>query len=79
MQSLMYESMISIVLDLMSKAGVHQGSVLSTISCHLRIACPWELLNADDLLIIAETKRELLEMFCEWKINFERKGDCRCW
>ena len=48
--------------------GVHQGSVLSThlfimvleaLSMEFRTGCPWELLYADDLLLIAESLEEL--------------------
>ena len=45
-----------------AKIGVHQGSALSpllfreAISREFRVALPWELLYADDLVVIAETK-----------------------
>jgi len=48
------------------KVGMHQGSVLSpllfvvvmeAISREFRVALPWELLYADDFVLIAETKR----------------------
>ena len=54
------------------KVGVHQGSVLSpllfimvleTLSTEIRTGCPWELLYADDLVLIAETMEELV-----WKV-----------
>ena len=50
--------------------GVHQGSVLSPLlfiivmaplSREFRIGCPWELLYADDLVIVAESLEELKE------------------
>ena len=49
--------------------GVHQGSVLSpllfiivleALSREFRTGCPWELLYADDLMISAGSKEELL-------------------
>ena len=52
------------------KVGVHQGSVLSpllftvvleALSREFRQGVPWELLHADDLGLIAETEKELLE------------------
>ena len=47
---------------------VHQGSVLilllfivlEALSGEFRTGCPWELLNADDLMISAEFMEELL-------------------
>ena len=64
------------------QVGVHQCSVLNSIlftiamevlSCHFRASCSWELLFADDLVIIAEILVELLEKFRVWKINLEAK------
>ena len=49
---------------------VHQGSVLSpllfiivleALSQEFRTGCPWELLYADDLVIIVETIEELTQ------------------
>ena len=62
------------------QVGVHQGSVLSlllfiivmeALTRHFRTSCPWELLYADDLAIIAETLSKLLEKFRVWKANLE--------
>ena len=47
---------------------------MEALSCHFRTGCPWELLYADDLVIIAETLSELLERFRVWKANLESKG-----
>ena len=64
------------------QVGVHQCSVLNSIlftiamevlSRHFRASCSWELLFADDLVIIAEILVELLEKFRVWKINLEAK------
>ena len=63
--------------------GVHQGSVLSpllfiivmeALSRAFRTGCPWELLYADDLVIIAETKEMLLQKLSVWKHSIETKG-----
>ena len=52
------------------KVGVHQGSVLSpllftivleALSNSVRCGLPWELLYADDLVLIAESKESLLK------------------
>ena len=33
------------------------------------MALPWELLYADDLVVIAETEEDLIKMLNEWKNN----------
>jgi len=33
------------------------------------VALPWELLNADDLVAIAETEEDLIKRLNEWKNN----------
>ena len=62
--------------------GVHQGSVLSpllfiivmeALSQEFRVGCPWELLYADDLVIIAETLEELEQKLRNWKKGLEEK------
>ena len=64
------------------KVGMHQGSALSpllfvivmeAISREFRVALPWELLCADDLVVIAETEEELIKRL-NWKGNVESKG-----
>ena len=63
--------------------GVHQGSVLSpllfiivmeALSQEFRTGCPWELLYADDLVLVAETLEELKEKLQVWKAGLEQKG-----
>ena len=65
------------------KVGVHQGSVLSpllfiivleALSRSFRTGCPFELLYADDLAIIARTKEELMDKLAKWKEEMEAKG-----
>jgi hypothetical protein len=65
------------------KVGVHQGSVLSpllfiavmeAISRKFRHGLPFELLYADDLVIIAESEEALLERIKVWKRGLEAKG-----
>ena len=62
---------------------MHRGSALSpllfvivmeAISREFRVALPRELLCADDLAVIAETKEELIKRLNEWKDNVESKG-----
>ena len=62
--------------DFSVKVGVHQGSVLSpllfimvmeALSQELRRGCPWELLYADDLVIMANTPAELTDRIVAWK------------
>ena len=38
------------------------------------MASPWELLNADDLAVIAETQEDLIKRLNEWKNNVENRG-----
>ena len=62
------------------KVGVHQGSVLSpllfiivleALSREFRTGTPWELLYADDLVVIAETEEELRSKLSKWKKGME--------
>ena len=63
--------------------GVHQGSVLSPL-LFIKVleallqefinGCPWELLYADDLVIIVETIEELTQKLEVWRVNLEIKG-----
>lgn len=65
------------------KVGVHQGSVLSpllfimvleALSEEFRTGCPWELLYADDLVLVAESMEELVVKLKKWKEGMESKG-----
>ena len=65
------------------QVGVHQGSVLSPLLFiivleallrNFRSGCPYELLYADNLAIIASSKEELLERLKLWKDGMESKG-----
>jgi len=65
------------------KVGVHQGSVLSpllflivleALSREFRTGCPWELLYADDLVLIDEDLVKLIERLGTWKRNLEAHG-----
>lgn len=65
------------------KVGVHQGSVLSpllfiivleALSSEFRIGTPWELLYADDLVLVAVTEEELRRKVDNWKEKLEIKG-----
>ena len=39
-----------------------------------RVALPWELLYADDLVVIAETEEDLIKRLNEWKDFVENRG-----
>ena len=59
---------------------VHQGSVLcpllfllEALSYEFRLGCPQELLYADDLVLIAGSTEELIEIFKEWKEGMETR------
>ena len=65
------------------KVGVHQGSVLSpllfiivleALSRRFRDGLPLELLYADDLALVADSKMELVKKFNVWKAGLEAKG-----
>jgi len=65
------------------KIGTHQGSALSPLlfvivmeplSREFRVALPWELLYADDLVVIAETEDDLMKRLNKWKDNIENRG-----
>ena len=55
--------------------GIHQGSVLSpllfiiaieAVSMRFRIGSPWELLYADDLVIISQKLEDLVSRLEKW-------------
>ena len=65
------------------KVGVHQGSVLSpllfvsvmeVVTRGIKEGLPWELLYADDLVLVAQSKEELRERVLQWKECMELKG-----
>ena len=65
------------------KVDMHQGSALSpllfvmvmeALSREFRVALPWELLYADDLVVIAETEEDIIKRLNEWKDNVENRG-----
>ena len=69
--------------EFLVKVGVHQGSVLSPIlfaivlealSRHYRDGLPWEVLYADDLVIMAESLEELGQKLEKWKLELSMKG-----
>lgn len=65
------------------EVGVHQGSVLSpllfiivleALSREFRTGVPWELLYADDLVVIADSLEECIAKLKVWKSAMEAKG-----
>jgi len=65
------------------QVGVHQGSVLSpllfiivleALSREFRTGCPWEMLYADDLVIVSESIEDLSARISSWKKHLENKG-----
>ena len=65
------------------KIGVHQGAVpspllfiivMGALSREFKVGCSWELLYADDLMLIAETLEDLKKKLTIWKDNIEARG-----
>ena len=48
--------------------------MLEALFMEFRTGCPWELLYADDLVIIAKTMEELTVKLKAWKEGMESKG-----
>jgi len=46
---------------------------MEAISREFRVALSWELLYADDLVVIAETEEDLIKRLNEWNTNVENK------
>jgi len=47
---------------------------MEALSREFRVALPWELLYADDLVVIAESEDDLIKRLNEWKDNVENRG-----
>ena len=65
------------------RVGLHQGSglspllfiiVMDVISREVRGGLPWELLYADDIVLMATSLEELKEKLLRWKVKMESKG-----
>ena len=48
--------------------------VLEALSCEFRTVVPWELLYADDLVLIADAQEECISKLKAWKAGMENKG-----
>jgi len=48
--------------------------VMEALSREFRVALPWELLYADDLIVIAETEEDLIKRLNKWKDFVENRG-----
>ena len=47
---------------------------MEAISREFRVVLTWELLYADDMVVIAETEEDLIKRLNEWKDNMENRG-----
>ena len=47
---------------------------METISREFRVALPWELLYADDMVVIPETEQDIIKTINEWKDKVGHKG-----
>jgi len=48
--------------------------VMEALSREFRVGLPWELLYANDLVVIVETEDDLIKRLNEWKDSVENKG-----
>jgi len=48
--------------------------VTKALSKEFRVTLPWELLYADDLVVIAESENNLITRLNEWKDNVQNRG-----
>jgi len=48
--------------------------VMEALSTEFRVALPWELLYADDLVVIAEIEEDLIKRLNQWKDFAENRG-----
>jgi len=48
--------------------------VMEALSREFTVALPWELLYADDLVVIAETEEDLIKRLNEWKDFVVNRG-----
>lgn len=48
--------------------------VLEVLSKDSRTGFPWELVYADDLVLVAESQIEAMERFQRWNIGMESEG-----
>ena len=69
--------------EFLVKAGVHQGSTLSSLlsiillealSREFRAVVPWEDIYADDLVIIFDSLEKCVRRLLKWKEVMEKKG-----
>jgi hypothetical protein len=64
------------------KFGVHQGvlspllfiTVMEAITKYTREGLSWELLYADDVVLITESQEELIDRLRNWKQHLKKKG-----
>jgi len=48
--------------------------LVEALSREFKVALPWKLLYADDLVVIAETEDDLIKRLSKWKNNVENRG-----
>ena len=48
--------------------------VLEALSQEFRVELPWELLNANDLVLLAESEENLMTKLKEWRQGLRRKA-----
>ena len=63
-----------VVNNYFSSTAAQNSRTFKHLSRQLRVALPWELLYANDLVVIAEKEDDVIRRLNEWKDNVENRG-----
>jgi len=65
----MYNRAKTVVRTVYGNSNGFEVKVMEALSREFRVALPWELLYADDLVFIAENEDDLIKRLNQWKDN----------